>query len=143
MCGAVAVAWQVGERSREELERAVRDNERLRRELERVESERDRLERERARLEKELEAARRAAKRQAAPFSKGEPTARPHRPGRKPGRAYGTRAWRPAPTSVDEGGRGAASAGVRTLWRGDCGSPGPAWKERGGRASTSGARERG
>jgi len=39
----------------------------------------------------ELEAARHAAKRQAAPFSKGAPRASPRQPGRKPGRAYGPR----------------------------------------------------
>ena len=105
----MAVAWRLAEQSREELERAIREierlrqeNERLQRELERVERDRDRLERDRDRLEKELEAARRAAKRQAAPFSKGEPTPTPRRPGRKAGRAYGPRAWRAVPAHVDE-----------------------------------------
>src|SRR5262245_39749030 len=37
------------------------------------------------RLKRELEEARRAGKRQAAPFSKGPPKADPKRPGRKPG----------------------------------------------------------
>jgi transposase len=37
------------------------------------------------RLKAELEQSRRAGKRQAAPFSKGEPKAHPKRPGRKPG----------------------------------------------------------
>jgi len=105
----VAVAWRLAERSREELERAIRDNERLReenerlrRELERIERERDRYKRERDELEKELEAARRAAKRQAAPFSRGAPTPTPRRPGRKAGRAYGPRAWRAVPDHIDE-----------------------------------------
>ena len=108
---AVAGRWQAT--SREELERETerlrQENERLRRELERaerereqIERERDRLREERDRLEKELEAARRAAKRQAAPFSKGAPSPCPRRPGRKPGRAYGPRAWRPVPPHVDE-----------------------------------------
>src|SRR4029453_13330827 len=48
------------------------------------------------------EALRRAAKRQAAPFSKGDPTPHPKRPGRKPGAAYGTRAHRRAPAHVDQ-----------------------------------------
>jgi transposase len=94
-----ATSWEELER---EAERLRQENERLRRELERAERERDRLREERDRLEKELEAARRAAKRQAAPFSKGAPSPCPRRPGRKPGPAYGPRAWRPVPTHVDE-----------------------------------------
>ena len=34
-------------------------------------------------------------------FSKGAPTPTPRRPGRKPGRAYGPRAWRPVPAHID------------------------------------------
>jgi len=102
----VAVGWEVVERSRRDVERVIREQvreiERLKRELERVERERDRYRRERDELEKELETARRAAKRQAAPFSKGAPTPTPRRPGRKPGRAYGRRAWRPVPAAIDE-----------------------------------------
>lgn len=101
---AVAGRWQATARNAiaRENARLRQENERLRRELERAERERDRLREERDRLEKELEAARRAAKRQAAPFSKGTPRARPRRPGRKPGRDYGPRAWRPVPDHVDE-----------------------------------------
>ena len=40
--------------------------------------------------------------RQAAPFSRGAPTASPRRPGRKPGAAYGPRAHRRSPPRVDE-----------------------------------------
>jgi transposase len=94
-------ARQIREEQREK-ERLRRENERLREELERVERERDRYKRERDEFEKELEAARRVAKRQAAPFSKGAPTPTPRRPGRKPGRAYGRRAWRPVPDHIDE-----------------------------------------
>jgi len=57
-----------------------------------------------ARLHHELDEARRAAKRQAAPFSKGErkrPAER-KRPGRKPGEAYGKKARRLPPDAVDE-----------------------------------------
>ncbi len=79
-----------------------REISRLRRENERLERERDRLRRENERLKTELEAARRAAKRQAAPFSKGAPVAKPKRSGRKAGRAYGRRATRPQPARVDE-----------------------------------------
>lgn len=75
---------------------------RLRDELARVERERDRLQQEKARLIDELEAARSAAQRQAAPFSKGAPKRRPRRPGRKPGAAYGRHGHRPVPTVVHE-----------------------------------------
>lgn len=61
-----------------------------------------RLEAENAKLRRALEKARRAGKRQAAPFSKGSPKPNPKRPGRKPGKAYGKRASRPIPKHVDE-----------------------------------------
>ena len=73
---------------RELAERRERENRRLRRRIER--------------LETQLETAQRAGKRQAAPFSKGEPKAHPRRPGRKAGAAYGPRARRPIPAHVDE-----------------------------------------
>jgi transposase len=78
------------------------DTARLRAALERLERELERLRRENERLRKELEAARRAGFRQAAPFSKGAPTAHPRRPGRKPGRPYGRQGRRRAPAVVDE-----------------------------------------
>jgi transposase len=51
-----------------------------------------------------LEAAERKAKRQAAPFSKGEPKQQPRKPGRKAGRQYGKKARRPPPSpeAIDE-----------------------------------------
>lgn len=49
-----------------------------------------------------LEQRARAAKRQAAPFSKGPPKANPKRPGRKPGDEYGTKARRAIPDRIDE-----------------------------------------
>ena len=49
-----------------------------------------------------LEGAKRAGKRQAAPFSKGKPKSTPKRPGRKPGKAYGKRASRRVPKHIDE-----------------------------------------
>jgi len=61
-----------------------------------------RLKTEIATLRRELDEARRAGKRQAAPFSKGKPKSAPKRPGRKPGKAYGKRASRPVPRHVDE-----------------------------------------
>jgi len=86
---------------RERAERAETERARLQRELERVERERDRLRRENDRLRKALDLARRAAKRQAAPFAKPL-TAHPRRPGRKPGARYGVQAYRRRPRRIDE-----------------------------------------
>lgn len=55
-----------------------------------------------AELEKIIEELRRGGKRQAAPFSKGEPKSDPQTPGRKPGEGYGKRAFRPVPERTDE-----------------------------------------
>lgn len=57
-----------------------------------------------AQLEQLLEQATRRAKRQAAPFSKGEPKKDPKPPGRKPGPDYGRPAFRaaPPPSKIDE-----------------------------------------
>jgi transposase len=65
-------------------------------------AENERLLADNARLRSQLEEAKRAGKRQAAPFSKGEPKRDPARSGRKPGERYGTRAHRPVPDRVDE-----------------------------------------
>ena len=54
-----------------------------------------------ARLQALLDETRRGGKRQAAPFSKGDPTPDPKTPGRKKGAAYGQRASRPIPDHVD------------------------------------------
>jgi len=48
-------------------------------------------------LEKLVEEVRRGGKRQAAPFSKGDPKATPKRSGRKPGDGYGTHSRRALP----------------------------------------------
>ena len=55
-------------------------------------------------LRVELDRARRAGKRQAAPFSRDAKKPDPQRPGRKPGAAYGTKARRraPRPDEIDE-----------------------------------------
>jgi transposase len=97
------------EQSREESERLREDNARLERERadlarqrERLERERDRLQREIERLTQALEAARRAGKRQAAPFSKGAPTPHPKAPGRRGGRRHGRHGHRQPPLHVDE-----------------------------------------
>lgn len=55
-----------------------------------------------AQLEKILEELRRGGKRQAGPFSKGEPKSDPQKPGRKPGKKYGQRAGRSIPEQIDE-----------------------------------------
>lgn len=54
------------------------------------------------RLLKRIEELERAGKRQAGPFSKGDPKPNPKRPGRKPGNEYGKRAFREPPKHVDE-----------------------------------------
>lgn len=84
------------------IEDLRRENERLREDLRRSEAERQRLRRENEKLKEELDAARRAVYRQAAPFSRGTRVAQPRRPGRKAGAAYGPRAYRRSPVSVDE-----------------------------------------
>src|SRR6516225_7227831 len=62
------------------------------------------LQAENDRLRRQLDEATRAGKRQAAPFAKGQPAAQPKKPGRKPGKDYGTKAHRlpPTPDQIDE-----------------------------------------
>jgi transposase len=64
----------------------------------------ERLRAEVARLTAELESSQRSRKRQAAPFSKGPPKAKPRPPGRKPGERYGNKGHRkpPSPNQIDE-----------------------------------------
>jgi transposase len=95
--------------AREEIERLRRENEKLRQEREQLEREQARLQRDRERLrqeneklKKQLEEAQRAAKRQAAPFSRGTRKPNPHPPGRKPGADYGQHRRKPIPQHVDE-----------------------------------------
>jgi transposase len=71
-------------------------------EIERLRREVERLRRENERLKKQLDAARRAGKRQAAPFSKGAPTPHPKPPGRRVGRRHGRHAHRQPPAHIDE-----------------------------------------
>jgi transposase len=89
-------------RAEQERDRLQRERDRLQRDTDRLRREREGLQREIERLRKALDAARREAKRQAAPFSKGKRKAKPKRPGRKPGRKYGPRGRRPIPSRVDE-----------------------------------------
>src|SRR5215467_6635868 len=62
------------------------------------------LQAENERLRCQLNEATRARKRQAAPFAKGQPEFDPRKPGRKPGKDYGTKAHRqpPSPGQIDE-----------------------------------------
>lgn len=60
------------------------------------------LRQENAQLRASLIEAQRAAKRQAAPFSKGKPKANPKPPGRKRGPNYGKKSRRPIPDHIDE-----------------------------------------
>jgi len=60
------------------------------------------LKKENERLRQLLEEALRAAKRQAAPFSRQKPKAQPQKPGRKAGKQYGRRYRRPLPATIDE-----------------------------------------
>jgi transposase len=87
---------------RQQQQRLEAERERLRVENQRLRAERERLQQSNQRLRGEVEALRRAAKRQAAPFSKGDPTPNPKRAGRRPGAAYGTRAHRRPPEHVDQ-----------------------------------------
>jgi transposase len=97
------------ERQQQEIARQQREIERLRRDQDRAGKARNRYRRERdvlrkkiERLEDDLDAARRAAHRQAAPFSRGLPRRRPRPPGRRAGRAYGRRAHRAIPPRIDK-----------------------------------------
>jgi transposase len=89
-------------RTRRERDQARQEAGRLQRESERLREENQRLEDELKRLRKELEAAQRAAKRQAAPFSRGQPNSDAKPPGRKSGAAHGRHHQRPIPDHVDE-----------------------------------------
>jgi transposase len=62
------------------------------------------VESENQRLRQALDDSTRAGKRQAAPFSRGEPKRAPRKPGRKPGASYGSKGHRqpPSPEQIDE-----------------------------------------
>ena len=97
------------ERLQEELTRRERDAKRLQREKSQLQRKSNRLQRENDRLKQEVEhlkrqldAARRAGRRQAAPFAKDRPQGHGGRPGRRPGAAYGRHGCRRPPTQVDE-----------------------------------------
>jgi hypothetical protein len=78
-------ARKQSEHRQEEIERFQEENQQLQKENQRLQKEQQRLQKENQRLRKDLEAAQCAAKRQAAPFSRGKPKPSPQRPGRKSG----------------------------------------------------------
>ena len=86
----------------QELRRALEQRDRALQDKQRLEGENARLREEIERLQKELEASQRAARRQAAPFSRGQRNSHPKSPGRKPGARYGRHQRRPVPQRVDE-----------------------------------------
>ena len=71
-------------------------------ELARATRDRDRWKRRSERLKKQLDEARRAGRRQAAPFAKDRPQGRGRHPGRRAGARYGRQGCRPRPRQVDE-----------------------------------------
>src|SRR5260370_4792060 len=93
---------QEREQWRERADRLQQDADRLQQENEHLIRERDRRRETILRLKQQLDEAKRAGKRQAAPFARGVRAAHPQRPRRKPGAAYGPRARKLMPPRVDE-----------------------------------------
>src|SRR6266705_3823363 len=91
--------WRVNRRENEQLRKEIEE---LRRREKQWEHERERLREENERLKKQLEEAQRTNKRQAAPFSRGEPKPNPKPSGRNSGSAYGKRHSKAIPEQVDE-----------------------------------------
>ena len=86
----------------ERIEELERENAKLNEDLARTTRDRDRWKRRSENLKKQLDDARRAGRRQAAPFRKDRPQGRRGRPGRRPGTEYGPQGRRPRPPRVDE-----------------------------------------
>lgn len=84
------------------MESLFEEKARLRREVAELKAANERLERRVQELLRALEEARRAGKRQAAPFSRHQPKADPAKPGRKAGAQYGHRSQRPIPPAIDQ-----------------------------------------
>ena len=85
----------------QQLGRLERENAALHDQVDRLQHANQQLQARVRRLTGLVEALRRAAKRQAAPFSRNTPKPHPKRPGRKPGAAYGRSARRPVPQRID------------------------------------------
>lgn len=101
--------WADNARLKAENRRLRAEHRRSEAECRRLEQEVDALSRAAERLSARItelvatiETLRRASKRQAAPHSKGTHVERPKRSGRKPGEAYGKKAYRRVPDHVDE-----------------------------------------
>jgi len=104
------------EQQEQNNERLEKDNGRLEKDVGRLEKDVGRLEKSKERLRRKherlkdklvqlrraLDLARRAGKRQAAPFSKGKPKSKPRRPGRRSGKQHGPATRRKRPKHVDE-----------------------------------------
>src|SRR5712691_9249706 len=90
------------DQARSERDQAQQERDRAQREKARLEQEAQRLREKIDELRKELEAAQRAARRQAAPYARGKRKKNPKSPGRKPGAKYGKQHNRPIPDHVDE-----------------------------------------
>src|SRR5712691_3127900 len=90
------------DQARSERDQAQQERDRAQREKARLEQEAQRLREKIDELRKELEAAQRAARRQAAPFSRGKRKKNARAQGRKPGAKYGKQHSRPIPDHVDE-----------------------------------------
>lgn len=82
-------------------EAKLEEIERLRQEVERLRKAEAQSADEKAKLVVQVIEQGRAAKRQAAPFSKGNPKNEPKTPGRKAGKKYGRRGYRARPPKVD------------------------------------------
>jgi len=89
-------------RIRRERDQARKEAEQLEHDRQRLQHELERLREENHRLRQELETAQRAAKRQAAPFSRGKSKGNAKSPGRKSGTAHGPHHHRAVPERVDE-----------------------------------------
>jgi len=84
------------------IEELERENAKLNEDLARTTRDRDRWKRRSEHLKKQLDDARRAGRRQAAPFAKDRPQGRNGRPGRRAGAEYGRQGRRHRPLRVDE-----------------------------------------
>ena len=90
------------ERLQGKVTRRERDAKRLQRKNNRLQRQVDRLKQQVEGLKRQLDEARRAGRRQAAPFAKDRPQGRGGRSGRRAGAAYGRHGCRPRPARVDE-----------------------------------------
>ena len=90
------------ERLQGKVTRRERDAKRLQRKNNRLQRQVDRLKQQVEGLKRQLDEARRAGRRQAAPFAKDRPQGRGGHPGRRAGAAYGRHGCRRRPARVDE-----------------------------------------